>query len=153
MRIEMVTFDVVDIPYAYKAIFGRGIINKFASVIHIPFSCMKIPTSKGILIIYGNQQDAHDREYNVGMNQKPVHAVGNNEDTLGSKEEDELEELVTKMRLHQDENKRMQPYGHMKKVHLCEDIHEKMVTIARQMTEEEENALITCLRNNQYVFS
>jgi hypothetical protein len=42
MRTEMVTFDVVDILYAYKAIFGRGIINKFAAVIHMPFLSMKI---------------------------------------------------------------------------------------------------------------
>jgi hypothetical protein len=41
MRTEMVTFDVVDIPYAYKTFFGRGIINKFAAVIHMPFLCMK----------------------------------------------------------------------------------------------------------------
>jgi hypothetical protein len=27
MRIEMVTFDVVNIPYAYKAIFVKGIIR------------------------------------------------------------------------------------------------------------------------------
>jgi hypothetical protein len=27
MRTEMLTFDVVYIPYAYKAIFGRGITN------------------------------------------------------------------------------------------------------------------------------
>jgi hypothetical protein len=27
MRMEMMTFDEVDIPYAYKAIFGRGVIT------------------------------------------------------------------------------------------------------------------------------
>jgi hypothetical protein len=61
MRTEMVTFDVVDIPYDYKALFGRGIINKFAAVIHISFLCMKIPTNNGILTIYGDKEDAHDR--------------------------------------------------------------------------------------------
>jgi hypothetical protein len=36
---------------------------------------------------------------------------------------------------------------------LCKDVHDKLVTIERGMTEEEENALITCLRNNQDVFA
>jgi hypothetical protein len=36
MRTEMVNFDVVDIPYAHKA------MNKFVAVIHMPFLCMKI---------------------------------------------------------------------------------------------------------------
>jgi hypothetical protein len=76
MRIAMVTFNVVDIPYAYKAIFSKGIINKFAVVIHMLFLGMMIPTSNEILTIYGDQEDAHDREYNVGKNQKLVHAVG-----------------------------------------------------------------------------
>jgi hypothetical protein len=153
MRTEIVTFDVVDIPYAYKAIFGRGIINKFATVIHMPFLCMKILTANGILTIYGNHEDAHDREYNVGSNQKPVHIVENSEDTLQSEEEEEPEQLEIKKKLCQDEKKRMQPHEHMKKVRLCEDVHEKTITIARGMTEEEEKALITCLRNNQDVFA
>jgi hypothetical protein len=29
---------------------------------------MKIPTVNGILTIYGDQKDAHDREYNVSSN-------------------------------------------------------------------------------------
>jgi hypothetical protein len=36
-----------------------------------------------------------------------------------------------KKRLCQDEKKRMQPHEHTKKVHLCKDVHDKLVTIAR----------------------
>jgi hypothetical protein len=121
MRTEMMTFDVVDIPYAYKAIFGRGII-KFAAVIHMPFLCMKIPTSYGILTIYGYQEDAHNREYNVGKNQKPEHVVGNSEDAMESKEEGEPEELEMKKRLYQDEKMRIQLHEHTKKVCLCVEV-------------------------------
>jgi hypothetical protein len=36
MRTEMATFNVVEIPYAYKVIFKRGIIiNRFTIVIQI----------------------------------------------------------------------------------------------------------------------
>jgi hypothetical protein len=153
MKTKMVTFNVVDIPYAYKAIFGRGIINMFAVVIHMSLLCMKIPTSNGILTIYGQQEDAHDREYNMGSNQKPIHVVGNSEDTVESEEQEEPEELEMKKRLCQDKKNRMQPHKHKKKVCLCEDVHDKLVTIARGVSEEEENALIMCLRNNQNMFS
>lgn len=34
MRTELITFDVVDIPYPYNAIFGRSVINKFTAAIH-----------------------------------------------------------------------------------------------------------------------
>jgi hypothetical protein len=118
MRMEIVTFDVVDIPYTYKAIFGRGIKNKFVAVIHMPFLCMEIPTSNDIFTTYGDQEDAHDIEYNVDKNQKTVHAVGNNEEAIESEEEREPEELETKKRLCQDEKKRMQPHEHAKKVSL-----------------------------------
>jgi hypothetical protein len=109
--------------------------------------------ANGILTIYGDQEDAHDREYNVVSNQKPLHTVGNSEDTPQSEEEEEPEELEIKKKLCQDEKKRMQPHKHTKKVRLCEDVHDKTITIARGMTKEEENALITFLRNNQDVFA
>jgi hypothetical protein len=62
MRTKMVTFHVVDISYAYKAIFDRGIINKFAVVIHMPFLCMEIPTSNDILTIYGRRGNRRRRK-------------------------------------------------------------------------------------------
>jgi hypothetical protein len=57
--------------------------------------------------------------------------VGNSEDTIESEEEGESEELEMKKRICQDEKKRLQPHEHTKKVRLCEDIHDKLVTIAR----------------------
>lgn len=54
MRIEVITFDIVDIQYPYITIFGRNIINRFATVIHQPYLCMKIPTAGGVLSIFDN---------------------------------------------------------------------------------------------------
>ena len=33
-RIEHITFDVVEMPYPYQAILGRGAINKFEAIVH-----------------------------------------------------------------------------------------------------------------------
>ena len=41
-RTEHITFDVVEMPYSYRAILGRGTINKFEAVIHQFYLCMKI---------------------------------------------------------------------------------------------------------------
>jgi predicted phosphoribosyltransferase len=92
---------------------------------------MKIPTTNGILAIYGDQEDAHDKKYNVVSNKKLIHIVSFSEDALESEEEEEPEELEMKKRLCQDEKKRMQPHEHTMNVRLCEYVHDKLVTIAR----------------------
>ena len=61
-RIEHVTFGVVEMNYPYLAIFGRGLINKFEAVVHQLYLCMKMPTSKSIITVRGNQQLARDIE-------------------------------------------------------------------------------------------
>ena len=60
-RIEFITFDIVDVQYPHNTIFRRGIINKFAAVIHQGYLCMKIPTFGGVLSMYGDQEEARRR--------------------------------------------------------------------------------------------
>jgi hypothetical protein len=57
-RTETLIFDVVDIYHLYLAIFGRGFMNKFDAVIRQQFLCMKIPAPKGIIMVFGDQQEA-----------------------------------------------------------------------------------------------
>jgi hypothetical protein len=54
-RIEILTFDVVYIYHPYLVIFGRGFMNKFDDVIRQQFLCMKIPTPKGVITVFGDQ--------------------------------------------------------------------------------------------------
>ena len=46
-RTEHITFDVVEMPYPYRAILGRGTINKFEAIVHQLYLCMKIPAPAG----------------------------------------------------------------------------------------------------------
>ena len=64
-RTEHITFDVVEMNYPYVAIFGRCLINKFEAVVHQLYLCMKMPASRGIITICGNQQLARDIERGV----------------------------------------------------------------------------------------
>jgi hypothetical protein len=61
-RTENLTFDVVDIYHPYLVIFGRGFMNKFDVVIRQQFLCMKIPAPKGVITVFGNQQEARNIE-------------------------------------------------------------------------------------------
>jgi len=54
-RTEHITFDVVDTLYNYNAIFGRGVTNIFSVVLHPGYLCMKLPSAKGIIAVYGDQ--------------------------------------------------------------------------------------------------
>jgi hypothetical protein len=57
-RIETLTFDVVDMYHPYLAIFGRGFMNKFNVVIRQQFLCLKILAPKGVITVFGDQQNA-----------------------------------------------------------------------------------------------
>ena len=61
--------------YPYLAIFGWGLINKFEAVVHQLYMCMKIPASRGIITVRGNQQLARDIERGVALGQRNVHAL------------------------------------------------------------------------------
>lgn len=57
-RMELITFDIVDIEYPYNVIFGRSTLCKFSTVIHQEYLCMKMPTVGAVIAIYGSQRDA-----------------------------------------------------------------------------------------------
>jgi hypothetical protein len=61
-RTETLTFDVVDIYHPYLAIFGRGFMKKFDVVIRQQFLCMKIRAPKGVVTVFGDQQEARNIE-------------------------------------------------------------------------------------------
>jgi len=74
-RMEAITFDVVNIWYPYNAIFGCNTIIKFAAMIHQSYLCMKLPTAGGIVIVFGNQEEARRCEGNTSYAMKNVRAI------------------------------------------------------------------------------
>jgi hypothetical protein len=79
-RTETLTFDVVDMYHPYLAIFGRGFINKFDAVIMQQFLCMKIPTPKGIITVFGDQQEVRNIEKGFTPGQSNVDQLNSTED-------------------------------------------------------------------------
>ena len=72
-RTEHITFDVVEMHYPYRAILGRGTINKFEAIVHQLYLCMKIPAPAGVITVRGDQQLARDIERGYTPGQKNVH--------------------------------------------------------------------------------
>jgi hypothetical protein len=72
-RTETLTFDVVDIYHLYLAIFGRGFMNKFDAVIRQQFLCMKILAPKGVITVFGDQQEARNIEKGRTLGQVNVY--------------------------------------------------------------------------------
>jgi hypothetical protein len=56
------TFDIVDMEYPYNAIIGRGTLNDFEAIVHLPYLCMKIPSNEGSISVYGRHEDARRDE-------------------------------------------------------------------------------------------
>nr|ABA93540.1 retrotransposon protein, putative, unclassified [Oryza sativa Japonica Group] len=57
-REEEIPFDVVDIPYNYNAIFGRGTLNKFEAISHHNYLKLKMPGPTGVIVVKGFQPSA-----------------------------------------------------------------------------------------------
>jgi hypothetical protein len=78
-RTETLTFDVVDMYHPYLAVFGRGFMNKFDVVIRQQFLCMKIPAPKGVITVFGDQQEARNIEKGHTPGQTNVHQLNSAE--------------------------------------------------------------------------
>jgi hypothetical protein len=57
-RKEMLAFEVASFNTGYYCILGRPFILKFMTVIHTAYATIKMPSTKGVITIKADQQDA-----------------------------------------------------------------------------------------------
>jgi hypothetical protein len=130
-RIETLTFDVVDIYHPYLAIFDRGFMNKFDTVIRQQFLCMKILAPKVVITVFGDQQEARNIEKGHTPGQTNVYQLNSSEE----KKEPYIEAKRDKEKIE------IAADGETKKVYL-DDMPDRAVTIGAHLSPEEENELI-----------
>jgi hypothetical protein len=70
---EYITFDVVDMPYPYNAIYGRVLLNLFEAALHLAYMCLKIPATFIVITVFGSQQEARNIEKGFTSGHKNVH--------------------------------------------------------------------------------
>jgi hypothetical protein len=133
---------VVDIYHPYLAISGRGYMNKFDAVIRQQFLCMKIPASKGVITVFGDQQEARNIEKGHTPGQTNVYQLNSPEE----KTEPYIEAKRDKEKIEIAAN------GETKKVYL-DDIPDRAGTIGAHLSREEEKELIQFLNRNKDVFA
>jgi hypothetical protein len=129
-RTETLTFDIVDMYHPYLAIFGRGLINKFDHVIRQQLLCMKIPAPKGVITVFGDQQEAQNIEKGHTPGQTNVHHLNSAEE----KKEPYIEAKRDKEKIEIAAN------GETKKLYL-DDIPDRVVIIGAHLSPEEEKEL------------
>jgi hypothetical protein len=139
---ENLTFDVVDIYHSYLAIFGRGFMNKFDAAIRQQFLCMKIRTPKGVITVFGNQQEARNIEKGHTPSQANVYQLKTAEERKEPYEEAKRDK--EKIEIAAD--------GKTKKVYL-DNMPDRAVTIGVHLNPEEERELIQFLNRNKDVFA
>jgi hypothetical protein len=141
-RTENLTFDVVDIYHPYLAIFGRGFMNKFDAVKRQQSLCMKIPTPKGVITVFDNQQEARNIEKGHTPGQSNVYQLK----TAGERKE-------TYKKARRDKEKiEIAVDGETKKVYL-DDMPDRAVTIGAHLSPKGEKELVQFLNKNKDVFA
>jgi hypothetical protein len=141
-RTEHITFDVVDMLYNYNAIFGRGVTNAFSMVLHPGYLYKKLPSAKGIIAVYGNQDLARIVEETATLGQK-------NEHTLEKKKEKEKEPPLDEP----EQQLKSKPAEETKTVTLFEGNKNEKVIISTLLDHETEAKLVQFLCDNSNIFA
>jgi hypothetical protein len=141
-RTETLNFDVVDIYHLYLAIFGRGFMNKFDAVIRQQFLCMKIPAPKGVITVFGDQQEARNIEKGHTPGQENVYQLKTTEERKEPYEEAKWDKEKIEIATN----------GDTKKVYL-DDMLDRAITIGANLSPEEEKELIQFLNRNKDDFA
>lgn len=128
MRMELITFNIVDVLDPYNAIFKRNITNKFATLAVSVHEAPNSPWGVGVLSILGSQEEARRCKDNMSQGAKNVHAI---EDDKGNVEGFDGNEEV-------EPTEGVAPAEHTKKVPLCEDILDRMVIVGKGLDEAKE---------------
>jgi hypothetical protein len=117
-------------------------MNKFDAVVRQQFLCMKIPAPKGVITVFGNQQEARNIE--------KVHTPGQT-NVYQLKTADERKETYEEARRDKEKIETAAD-GETKKVYL-DDMPDRAVTIGAHLSPEEEKELVQSLNKNKDVFA
>jgi hypothetical protein len=117
-------------------------MKKFDAVIRQQFLCVKIPAPKGVITVFGDQEEAKNIEKGHTPGQTNVYQLKTSEEREEPYEEAKRDKQ--KIEIVAD--------GETKKVYL-DDMPDRAVTIGAHLNPEEEKKLIQFLNKNKDVFA
>jgi hypothetical protein len=122
---------------------GRGSINKFETVIHGLYLCMKILGPQGVITVYRDQQEARNIERDCVLGQHNVHC-------LTTEREDNDSHLSTKSKKI---NAQLRSNDGTKIVCLDPATPKQTVMISEDLSPHDEERLLSYLSHNKDVFT
>lgn len=75
---EIITFDIVNMPYQYNTILGRATLNAFSTITHHNYLCMKIPALEGVIMVHCDQDLVRQTEFKATTPSRHIHTVESN---------------------------------------------------------------------------
>jgi hypothetical protein len=139
-RTKYITFDVVDMPYPYNAIFRRGILNTFEAALHSAYLCLKVPVTSSVISIFGSQLEARNNEKGFMPGHKNVHFLWKQLDQHEVGPMAEYKNIIDAK-------------GEFKKVTLDLRVLDKTVCIGVDASQEEQTKILSFLDKNSDVFA
>jgi hypothetical protein len=125
----------------YNAIFGRGFTNKFNTIVHMGYLCIKMPALHGIITVYGSQKEARNIERAIYKSQCNVNLVKSTKSNL--LEPPDMPKGKTYLK-DQEETK---------SVPLEDTVPDRKITIGANLSKVEEAELIETLAMNKDIFA
>nr|ABF96894.1 retrotransposon protein, putative, Ty3-gypsy subclass [Oryza sativa Japonica Group] len=126
-----ILFDIVDIPYNYNAIFGRGSLTKFEAASHHNYLKLKMPGPVGVIVVKGSQPSA----VTVTRFGREVHTV--------EVEEQEKTKPVPKPT----------PHGNVVQRQLDSSDLAKVISLGSDLSEQEVEGILAVLKKNIDIFA
>jgi hypothetical protein len=136
-RTEYLSFDAVEMYYAYNGIWAEDSSTSSKTVIHQAYLCVKIPVTQGVITMWGHQNDGHT------TGQRNVYAL--NDATRGKE--------VEKQPKADKEKVNMQPDYDTKRLLLDAMVLDQTVIIGSDLSPGEEGKLVRFLQKNRDMFA
>jgi hypothetical protein len=137
---EYIIFDVVDMTYPYNTIFERGLLNSFEAALHLAYLCLKIPTTFGVISVFGSQQEARNIEKGFTAGHKNVHFLREQSEQGESQPLTECKNVI-------------EAEGEFQKVPLDPRVPDRIVCIGIEASQQEQAELLSFLDKNHDVFA
>jgi hypothetical protein len=138
VRIETITFNIVNMDFPYTAISGRGVLSRFKIVIKQSYLCVNMPSPFSIITVHGDQVPPSEGKPILGYNiinevcKKPPNKEANSEKKV-------------ELRAKAAEDTQKAPLSKL--------VLEKCLHVGSDLAEDEKDKLLVFLHENQDVFT
>jgi hypothetical protein len=134
-------------PNPYKVISRRDLLNTLEAALHSGYLCLKIPTTFGVISVFGSQQDAKNIEKGFVLGHKSVHFLWEESEQHNTSTSHHKAQALAKYK------KAIEAEGEVKKVPLDVRVPDRTVCIGTEASQQEQAELLAFLDKNNNVFA